>query len=169
MAFPILQFGTSRFLQSHVDLFIDQRLRRRPGRRQNRRRPDDGFAGERAPPRLLQCRQTLQASTSAASLEGARVDEWVEVASIGRGVDANADWPALEGLFVEARWIVSNTGDRGYELSEDDRYETPVPRSFPGKLTKLLHARFLTGRPAPTLFPCELIEANGDKLRALVT
>jgi tagaturonate reductase len=38
---------------------------------------------------------------------------------------------------------------------------------FPAELTKLLHARFAAGRPAPTIFPCELVEANGDKLRAL--
>ncbi len=38
---------------------------------------------------------------------------------------------------------------------------------FPAKLAKLLHARFIAGRPAPTLFPCELIEGNGDRLRAL--
>ncbi|HEY1944580.1 MAG TPA: mannitol dehydrogenase family protein [Roseiarcus sp.] len=168
MTFPILQFGTSRFLQAHVDLFIDQGF------------VDGSGAGK------IAVVQTTSSSESARRLaffnsaqpyrvhvrgltQGAVVDEFVEVASIGRGVDANADWPALERLFVEgARWIVSNTGDRGYELSADDRYETPAPRAFPAKLTKLLHARFLAGRPAPTLFPCELIEANGDKLRALV-
>jgi tagaturonate reductase len=28
MATPILQFGTSRFLQAHADLFIDEALRK---------------------------------------------------------------------------------------------------------------------------------------------
>ena len=42
-----------------------------------------------------------------------------------------------------------------------------MPKSFPAKLTKLLYARFAAGRPAPTLFPCELIEGNGDRLKAL--
>ena len=95
------------------------------------------------------------------------VDEWEEVDSIGRGVDANADWPATEKLFLNARWIVSNTGDRGYELSAGDRVDNGAPQSFPAKLTKLLYARFAASRPAPTLFPCELIEGNGDKLKVL--
>jgi tagaturonate reductase len=168
MTFPILQFGTSRFLQAHVDLFVDQ-----------------GFVDGSGAGRIAAVQTTTSADSARRLVffnsgqpykvhvrglsHGAVVDQWVEVASIGRGVDANADWPALEALFVgEARWIVSNTGDRGYELSEDDRYEAAVPRSFPAKLTKLLHARFEAARPAPTLFPCELIEANGDKLRALV-
>ena len=98
---------------------------------------------------------------------GAAVDEWEEVDSIGRGVDANADWAAAEKLFLNARWIVSNTGDRGYELDPADRADNGVPKSFPAKLTKLLYARFAASRPAPTLFPCELIEGNGDRLKAL--
>jgi len=166
-SFPILQFGTSRFLQAHVDLFVDQ-----------------GFT-EGAGTGKIAVVQTTASADSARRLaffnsgqpykvhvrglsQGAVIDQWIDVASIGCGVDANADWPALERLFLEARWIVSNTGDRGYELSADDRYEATAPRSFPAKVTKLLHARFGAGAPPPTLFPCELIEANGDKLRALV-
>ncbi|HYA72102.1 MAG TPA: mannitol dehydrogenase family protein [Roseiarcus sp.] len=168
MSFPILQFGTSRFLQAHVDLFVAQ-----------------GFV-EGDGTRKIAVVQTTASADSARRLaffnsgrpyrvhvrglaEDAVADEWIEVASIGRGVDANSDWGALETLFVEdARWIVSNTGDRGYELNSGDRFEGAIPRSFPAKLTKLLHARFAAGRPAPTLFPCELVEANGDQLRALV-
>ncbi len=168
MTFPILQFGTSRFLQAHVDLFVAQ-----------------GFVEGDGTGKIAVV-QTTASSDSARRLaffnsgrpyrvhvrglaDDAVVDEWIEVASIGRGVDANNDWGALERLFVdEARWIVSNTGDRGYELGPDDRFEGGIPRSFPAKLTRLLHARFAAGRPAPTLFPCELVERNGDKLLALV-
>jgi tagaturonate reductase len=168
MTFPILQFGTSRFLQAHVDLFVDQ-----------------GFVGGSGERRIAVVQTTASADSArrvaffdsatpyrvrVRGLDGERlIDEEVRVASIGRGADANADWPRVERLFVdEARWIVSNTGDRGYELDAGDSPETPIPRSFPAKLAKLLHARFVAGRPPPTLFPCELIEANGDKLRALV-
>ena len=167
MTFPILQFGTSRFLQAHFDLFVAQ-----------------GFVEGEGTGRIAVARTTASAESAqriaffnsgrpyrvhVRGLAGdAVVDEWVEVDSVGRGVDANADWDALERLFVdEARWTVSNTGDRGYELSPGDRLQDTPPRSFPAKLTKLLHARFLAGRPAPTLFPCELVEGNGDKLRAL--
>jgi tagaturonate reductase len=168
MTFPILQFGTSRFLQAHVDLFVDQ-----------------GFVGGAGERRIAVVQTTTSADSArrvaffdsatpylvrVRGLDGEQlIDEEVRVASIGRGLDANANWAEVERLFVdEARWIVSNTGDRGYELDASGSGETPIPRGFPAKLAKLLRARFAAGRAPLTLFPCELIEDNGDKLRALV-
>jgi tagaturonate reductase len=168
MSFPILQFGTSRFLQAHVDLFVDQGFTRGPGKRQI------AVAQTTASPDSA--RRVAFFATGAPyvvrvrGLDGEKlIDEEVQVGSIGQGLDVNAKWAEVERLFVEdARWIVSNTGDRGYELSAGDTFDMPVPGSFPAKLAKLLFARFATGAPPLTLFPCELIEANGDKLRALV-
>jgi len=168
MSFPILQFGTSRFLQAHFDLFVAEGY------------VDGGGTGKIAVARTTASPESARRLAFFNSgrpyrvhvrglAREAVVDQWIEVDSIGRGVDADSEWGALERLFVdEARWIVSNTGDRGYELTPSDRLAGPVPRSFPAKLTKLLHARFAAGRPAPTLFPCELVEGNGDKLRSLV-
>ncbi len=166
MPFPILQFGTSRFLQAHFDFFVARGFVDGPGTRriavvqttasaESARRVAFFDAGR---PYRIHVRGLVG---------GAAVDEWEEVDSIGRGVDANHDWAAAEKLFLNARWIVSNTGDRGYELNPADRADNGVPKSFPAKLTKLLYARFAASRPAPTLFPCELIEGNGDRLRAL--
>jgi len=42
------------------------------------------------------------------------------------------------------------------------------PRSFPAKLTAVLHARWAAHRPGVTVMPCELLEDNADKLLALV-
>jgi tagaturonate reductase len=168
MPFPILQFGTSRFLQAHVDMFVDQ-----------------GFV-EGAGAGKIAVVQTTSSSDSARRLAffdtGAPyvvrvrglesetlIDEEVRVASIGRGLDANRQWADVERLFVEdARWIISNTGDRGYELDPADASDVGVPRAFPAKLAKLLHARFRAGAAPLTMFPCELIEGNGGKLRDLV-
>ena len=168
MAFPILQFGTSRFLQAHFDLFVDQGYAEGPGKGkiavvQTTSSPDSA--------RRLAFFDTGQPYTvRVRGLDGEKlVDQEVSVASIGRGVDSNANWAEVERLFVdEARWIVSNTGDRGYELDKADASDAGVPRAFPAKLAKLLHTRFRAGRSPPTLFPCELIEDNGEKLRALV-
>ena len=166
MPFPILQFGTSRFLQAHFDYFVARGYVDGPGTRriavvQTTASADSArritFFDAGAPYRIH----------VRGLVDGAEVDAWEEVDSIGRGVDANLDWAAAEKLFLNARWIVSNTGDRGYELNADDRVDNGVPKSFPAKLTKLLYARFAASRPAPTLFPCELIEGNGDKLKAL--
>ena len=166
MAFPILQFGTSRFLQAHFDAFVARGFVDGPGTRriavvQTTASRDSArriaFFDSGAPYRIH----------VRGLIDGKTIDEWEAVDSVGRGVDANLDWPAAEKLFLNARWIVSNTGDRGYELSPTDRLDDGVPHAFPAKLTKLLYARFAASRPAPTLFPCELIENNGDRLKAL--
>jgi tagaturonate reductase len=166
MAFPIIQFGTSRFLQAHVDLFVSEALTK-------------GAAMGR-----IVAVQTTQSAESrkriAAFAEGrpyvvqikgiaggAIVDIEAKVSSVGGGVDANESWEAVERLFNEARCMVSNTADRGYELDPSDRPDA-MPRSFPAKLAKLLLARHRAGAPPITLFPCELTPANGETLRAVV-
>ena len=126
--FPILQFGASRFLQAHVDLFVSEALPRgeamgriavagTTGSPESRRRIAAFATGQPYP--------VLVKGLS----DGAVVDETVSVSSIGRGVDAATPTGAeVERLFVEeARWIVSNTGDRGYELDDTDAMETGAP------------------------------------------
>ena len=101
-------------------------------------------------------------------VDGAIVDETVEVGSIGGGVDANEQWREVETLFCEARCMISNTGDRGYEIDPGDDPNSDPPRSFPAKLAKLLIARQREGAGPITLFPCELIPSNGAVLRSAV-
>ncbi|MBR4171011.1 MAG: hypothetical protein IKR48_05110 [Kiritimatiellae bacterium] len=42
------------------------------------------------------------------------------------------------------------------------------PRSFPGKLAALLWYRFRTGLSGVTVFPCELIDRNGETLKRVI-
>jgi tagaturonate reductase len=166
-AFPILQFGTSRFLQAHVDLFVSEALARgeamgriavvRTTSSEESRRRLDAFATGK--PYLVQVKGLAA---------GAIVDESVEVSSVGAGVDATAHWDEVERLFNEARCVVSNTADRGYETDPADRPDARPPRSFPAKLAKLLLQRHRAGALPITLFPCELTPANGRVLRAAV-
>jgi tagaturonate reductase len=168
MPFPILQFGTSRFLQAHVDLFVSEA--RAPGAAAGAIAVVQTTASPDSRRRLAVFAQGRPYRVHVLGLAGGRrVDEWIEVSSIGAGLDAGRQWEEVERLFVdEARWIVSNTGDRGYETDPADRPEGAVPRAFPAKLTRLLLARWRAGRAPPTLLPCELIVGNGDKLRAVV-
>jgi tagaturonate reductase len=168
MPFPILQFGTSRFLQAHADLFVSEALAK--GEAAGKIAVVQTTSSPDSRRRLAFLNEARPYSVHVRGLaHGKTIDEWVEVSSIGRGIDANLEWEALEALFVdEARWVISNTGDRGYELDPADRLDGPVPRSFPAKLTKLLIARFRKERAPLTLLPCELIVGNGDKLKAIV-
>ena len=147
MAFPILQFGTSRFLQAHFDLFVDQGYAEGPGKGkiavvQTTSSPDSA--------RRLAFFDTGQPYTvRVRGLDGDKlVDQEVSVASIGRGVDANANWAEVERLFVdEARWIVSNTGDRGYRTRRRRRARRGRPARVPGQARQAA-ARPLSRRPA---------------------
>jgi tagaturonate reductase len=165
--FPILQFGASRFLQAHVDLFVSEALSRgeamghiaiagTTGSPESRRRIAAFAAGQPYPVLVKGLR------------DGAVVDEKVEVSSVGAGVDAVTQWGELERLFVAARCVLSNTADRGYESDANDRPDAGPPRSFPAKLAKLLLARHRAGADPITLFPCELTPGNGQVLRGVV-
>jgi tagaturonate reductase len=167
ISFPILQFGASRFLQAHVDLFVSEALPRgeamgriavagTTGSPESRRRIAAFAAGKPYP--------VLVKGLS----HGTVVDEIVEVKSVGDGVDAATQWDELERLFIAARCAISNTADRGYETDPDDRPEAAPPRSFPAKLAKLLLARHRVGADPITLFPCELTPGNGQVLRGVV-
>jgi tagaturonate reductase len=110
--FPILQFGTSRFLQAHVDLFVSEALAR--GEAMGRIAVVRTTSGEESRKRLDAFAAGNPYFVQVKGLSGgAIVDESVEVSSVGAGVDASAQWDEVERLFNEARCIVSNTADRG--------------------------------------------------------
>jgi tagaturonate reductase len=173
----ILQFGTSRFLQAHVDLFVSQAL-------------DRGDAGQAVGGiTVVQTTSNPASAERVAALasgngypvhirglrQGQRVDETINCGAVRGALQADAHWPAvLDAVASDVRVIVSNTADRGYQLDERDGPGlldglSRAPRSFPAKLLVLLHHRWVA-QPAADLsiFPCELIERNGDVLRDVV-
>ena len=166
-AFPILQFGTSRFLQAHVDLFVSQALAR--GKAMGRIAVVQTTSSKESRKRLDAFASGKPYRVEVKGLaKGKIVDESVEVTSVGAGIDAATQWDEVERLFTVARCAVSNTADRGYETDPADLPDAGPPRSFPAKLAKLLLARHRAGAIPITLFPCELTPANGKALRAAV-
>ncbi|WP_437976903.1 mannitol dehydrogenase family protein [Sorangium sp. So ce295] len=173
MGNPILQFGTSRFLQAHADLFISEALLagralgtitvvQTTSNPESRARIDALRAQGRYPVRIRGLRR-----------EGV-VDTTTECGSITEALDANTDWPLVRERFAkDARVVISNTSDSGYVCSPEDTASllapgAGVPRGFAAKLVVLLRARFEAGAAPLTLLPCELVSNNGDTLRALV-
>ncbi|MEG2632060.1 MAG: mannitol dehydrogenase family protein [Comamonas sp.] len=178
MAQAILQFGTSRFLQAHVDLFVHEALAGVAG-------AGDALGG-------ITVVQTTDSADGAARIaalaagggypvrirglaSGERIDRTVMCTAVREAWQAGAQWPALrEAVSGEVQVIVSNTADKGYLLDERDGpaaldAASPAPHSFPAKLLVLLHGRWQTIAQAPlTLLPCELIERNGEVLRDVV-
>lgn len=170
MKTPIMQFGTSRFLQAHADLFISEAMEK----------------GEALGP--ITVVQTTGSSERAERLKGLAVeggfpvrirgienghpvDRTQQVKSVRRALSASGDRAEIERIFVEeVLLVICNTADRGYDISgEAATLPADLPVSFPGKLTMLLNRRFVNGGAGLTILPCELISGNGDALRAVVT
>lgn len=167
MPTPIVQFGTSRFLQAHADLFISEALKK----------------GEASGPiSIVQTTGSSERSGRLAALarpegfpviirgiqEGETIDATQQVTSVARALSTAQNWSEISAIFAEeAEILISNTGDTGYQVGDDDLV-ADIPRSFPGKLLLLLKARFDAGGRALTILPCELVSRNGDVLKALM-
>ncbi|WP_206958039.1 mannitol dehydrogenase family protein [Trinickia acidisoli] len=174
MSEPILQFGTSRFLLAHVALFVSQALER-----------GDAMGGIN----VVQTTGNPVSHARAAALSrpggypvrirgserGGIVDKVIVCDAIRTAWIADRDWAAVRRAAIEdVRVIVSNTGDIGYRLDERDSSglladDAAVPRSYPAKLLALLHSRWRErALDGVSIFPCELVENNGDTLREIV-
>lgn len=168
----ILQFGTSRFLQAHVDLFAWE------ARMAGQSPPEITIVQVSEDP--VRARR-LSAFADPAGFpvvlrglkDGAAMESRVQVRSVARGLAARRDWEALQAAFVEeATHVVSNTGDSGFDIPSEDRtagLEGRMPQSFCGLLVALLHRRWRAGRPGVTFLPCELVARNGTTLRERVS
>jgi tagaturonate reductase len=169
----ILQFGTSRFLQAHFDLFAHEA--REAGQnvapiviaktspsadRSDRLRAFNRNEGFRVLIRGLS--------------QGTIIDRTIVVQSVHAGIDARQNWDtALEQLANTSEFIVSNTSDKGYLLSESDHKTSPfsgnhIPQSFPSMLGQLLWRRWRSTSRAITILPCELISRNGSTLKDII-
>lgn len=168
---PILQFGTSRFLQAHADLFVSEAV----------------AAGQALGNiTIVQTTNSAQGAARVAAFrqaggypvrirgwqDGAEVDDERRVHAVTQAWQTGSDWPQVRAAAVAARVILSNTGDTGYQLSESDHPRLldgdVAPQSFPAKLLVLLHGRYLAGAAPITIYPCELVVDNGTVLRELL-
>lgn len=168
---PILQFGTSRFLQAHADLFVSEAAQ----------------AGQALGNiTIVQTTNSAQGAARVAAFrqaggypvrirgwqDGAQVDDERRVHAVTQAWQTGSDWPQVRAAAVAARVILSNTGDSGYQLFEADHAGLVdgdvAPHSFPAKLLVLLHGRYIAGAAPVTIYPCELVVDNGSVLRELI-
>ena len=174
MSNPILQFGTSRFLQAHVDLFVAEAARREPSQALGQITVVQSTSNAESRARIDALRASSVYPVRIRGQQGeATIDVTVQCDAITEALNATDDWPTLrERMRHDVKVIVSNTGDTGYVSFEDDiarrLEENSVPTGFPAKLAVLLHDRFVAGAEPVTLLPCELVSRNGDTLRDLV-
>lgn len=102
------------------------------------------------------------------------VDEVEVISSISRGINPYTDWQEVlkvaENPLIQ--FVFSNTTEAGLTYVREELDPEKSPLSYPGKLTAFLYHRFkVLGGSKETgmaIFPCELVESNGDLLKEIV-
>ena len=163
MKTSVIQFGTSRFLQAHADLMVFQ--------------GSDHHITVVETTGSTASRDRIEAINKTASFpvilrglsNGQQIDTRIDVSSVTRGLSAREQYAELRRIFIdEADYVISNTGDRGFELPTETDISPTGWTCYPELLTLLLHERFRKhGRPL-TLLPSELVSRNGSVLRDIV-
>ena len=101
---------------------------------------------------------------------GQVVNEHTHVTSISRALNPYTQYEDYIALATspDLRVLVSNTTEAGIEYLGTEKLTDTPPKSYPAKLTQFLYKRFQAGLKGLILLPCELIDNNGDNLKACV-
>jgi tagaturonate reductase len=167
----VLQFGTGVLLRGLPDFLIDQANRQGifNGRVVVVKSTDgggDAAAFDRQDNLYTVCVRGVE--------DGQAVSEDVVCASISRVLSAKSQWAQVLQVATSSdlEVVLSNTTEVGIVLDENEDLEATPPRSFPGKLLAVLHARYQAfGGDASkglVIVPTELIPDNGTKLRGIL-
>ena len=162
-----LQFGEGNFLRGFVDWMID---------RLNKENGYDGGVVVVQPVNVGPVVKFLNEQDGLYTLylrglqNGEKVEETRVVECITRGINPFED---TEGFYAcaanpDLRYIISNTTEAGIEYKPNQDPNDFEKLTFPGKLTTFMKKRFDLGLPGFLLLPCELIDKNGDELKACI-
>lgn len=166
----VLQFGEGNFLRAFVDYMFDVT---------NEKTDFNGGVVIVKPIEFgnldrfhkQECQYTLQLR---GMVDGEAKKETRIITSV---VDAVAAIEEYEKFMSYAkldsvRFVVSNTTEAGIVFDETDDFNACPPKTYPGKLTKLLYERFKAFNGAAdkgiVMIPCELIADNGIELKKCV-
>ena len=166
----VMQFGEGNFLRAFVDYMIDIA---------NEKGMFDGsiVLVKPIPYGSLECfhEQDCCYTVSLRGLvNGEKSEENRIINSVADAVGAEEDYETYMeyGLLPSLRFIVSNTTEAGIVYDETDCFDAKPPKSYPGKLTKLLYMRYqkFEGDQSKGLIilPVELIDNNGEQLKQCV-
>ena len=154
----ILQFGEGNFLRCFIDWMV-QRMNDRAGFDGAVRIVQPIGAELSAPSRILNARGGRYHTCLRGIIDGKTVEEIEEISCV-KGVDLAANVEAC-ATDPDLRFVFSNTTEAGIQYVKG-------ADTFPAKVLRLLKARHAAGLPGLVFIPCELIEHNGDNLRACV-
>jgi tagaturonate reductase len=166
-----VQFGTGALLRGLVDYVVDEANRR--GCFNGRIVAVSSTASGRD--RRINEQDGLFTLVTRGLENGSAREARRVVASVSRALSAATEWEQVLALARSPQLDVlfSNTTEVGIVLDKGDVDPGAAPpRSFPGKLTRLLYERAcefaFAWSKGIVVVPCELIENNGDRLREVV-
>lgn len=105
---------------------------------------------------------------------GKTISEHQVIDCIQRGINPYEDFETYlaNAINPNLRFIISNTTEAGIAYNAIDKLKDTPQKSFPGKLTALLHKRFIhfggITDKGLIVIPCELIDRNGDNLKKII-
>ncbi len=166
----VLQYGTGNFLRAFVDYMIDIA---------NEKGVFDGDIvlvksteyGSLERFFNQECQYTVQLR-GIVDGEAKKINR--VVTSVADAVDACGDYERYASFakLDSLRFVVSNTTEAGIVYDDTDRLEYMPPKTYPGKLTKLLYERYQHFQGAADkgliILPVELIDDNGIYLKECV-
>lgn len=168
----ILQFGEGNFLRAFVDWMIDKANQQGV--------MNHGITIVQPIPQGEAVKTIFERQDCLyhVYLEGIKSKQPVKeislVKSVNDIINPYSEYEKYRQAFLsdELELIVSNTTEAGIRYEDGDDLTAKPPKSFPAKITALLHERFrkFNGDPAKGLqiVCCELIEDNGSTLREFV-
>ncbi len=166
----VLQFGEGNFLRAFVDYMFDV---------VNEKTDFNGSVVIVKPIEFgnldrfhdQECQYTLQLR---GMVDGEAKKETRIITTVSDAVAAIEDYEKYESYakLDSLRFVVSNTTEAGIVFDETDKFDAKPPKTYPGKLTKLLYDRykFFNGDKSKgiILIPCELIADNGIELKKCI-
>ena len=158
----VIQFGEGGFLRGFVDWMLQK---------VNENSDFDGSVVVVQPIESGMCDMlTAQNCVYTHVIRGVEGVDKTVVDVISRCVKPYEDFDAYLKLAEnpDFRFIVSNTTESGIVFSDEDKITDAPPKTFPAKLTLLMKKRYDLGLGGFIFLPCELIDRNGDNLKACI-
>ncbi len=166
----VIQFGEGNFLRAFVDWMIE---------RMNRQGCFNGRVVVVQPIEqglidIINAQDGLFTLILRGLLDSRIVELKEIISSISRGLNPYTQWSQFLQCAenTDLRIVVSNTTEAGIVYNDEPFTPDQAQVSFPAKLTALLYRRFTHFQADPhkglLIFPCELIDRNGSKLRSIV-
>ena len=166
----VLQFGEGNFLRAFVDWIIDLL---------NEKGDFNGSVMMVQPlakgmGEMLNATLGLYTTVLRGVRNGKPVEEFRKITSVEGCINPYSDYDKFiaQAENPDLRFIISNTTEAGIAYHEGDKLEDKPQVSYPGKVCAFLYKRYQhfngSADKGIIVIPCELIDKNGDNLKAII-